>query len=172
MRTISIFCKSIVILLVAGLSINKATAQTTNIEQITKVYDITPSGSLHIKSERSDIEILKWDRNEVKVVGELTYKGDGSQEDFNKLLNAFKNMNVESSKDVVKLDLILIVSAVSHNMTPSRKMVTETVLCNGDKISINAINIKTAYTIWMPETLALYIDNKNGNLKIEKELRK
>lgn len=168
MKILNFYCKSIVILLFAELSVNTVAAQTTRKEQITKVYAINPTGKLQITSARSDIEILMWDRNEVKVTGELAYKDGDNREDIDKLLNAFKNMDTKSSNDVLKLDLKLIVSAVSHNNTPSRKIVTTTILCNGDTISINAINIKTAYMIWIPENLAIYVDSKDGKVKIEK----
>ena len=177
MKTLNFYCKTIVILLFAGLSMNTVTAQTkkkeqVKKEQVIKIYEITPSGKFQLTSSGSDIEILVWDRNEVKITGELAYKDGDNKEDRDKLLNAFKNMDAQSSNDVLKLDLKLILSAVSHNNTPSSKMVTTTVLCNGDTISINAINIKTAYTIWIPENLAIYIDSKNGKLKIDEKLRK
>ena len=148
MRTISIFCNFIVFLLFTGLSIHPVAAQTVKTE---KVYDITPLGSLHITSGRSNIEILTWDRNEVKVVSELTFKGIGNKEDVNKLFDAFKNMNSESSKNVLKLNQNLIVSVSS---TGKLKKV-ETKLYNGDKISIDANNnnIKIVHTIWIPASL-------------------
>ena len=172
MKTLKFYCKLFVIMLFAGLFINVVAAQTAKKEQVTKVYEIDPTGKLQIISVGSDIEIFAWDRDEVQVTGELTYKESDNKEDIDKLLNAFKNMDAQLSNDVLKLDLKLIVSAISHNNTLSRKMVTTTVLCNGDKISINAINIKTAYTIWIPENLVLYIDSKDGKLEIEEKLRK
>lgn len=149
MRTISFFCKSVVILLLAVLTINIVTAQTTRTEN---VYDMNPVGSLYIISGRSNLEILTWDRNEVKIVGELTYKGNDNKEDITKLLNAFKNMKDESSKDVLKLNLNPIVGMTINNKS-FLKSETMTVLNNNDKISIDANNVQTVYTVWIPATL-------------------
>ena len=144
MRTISFFCKPVVILLFAVLSTHPFAAQTTRTENI---YGINPAGSLHIISSKSNLKILTWDRNEVKIVGELTYQGNDNKEDITKLLHAFKNMKDESSKDVLRLSMNPI-----EGMTIKNKK-TMTVLNNGDKISIDANNVKIAYTIWIPTIL-------------------
>ena len=159
------FCNAVIILFFAGLSTSTLVAQTTRKEQITKVYDIFPSGSLVLSSVRSDIEILTWDSNEVKVMGELTYEDDGNKEDIGKLLNAFRNMNAESSKDVLKLNLNLIQSS-STNSKLFRKAETTTILYDGNKISMDASKIKTTYTIWIPASLSVKVDSKYGKLKM------
>jgi len=167
MRTVSLFCKSVVILMVAGLSMNVVTAKTVKKEIVTKVYGINSSGSLQIIATlSSNIEILTWDRNEVKVISKLTYDGNENKDDIDKLLNAFKSMKAQSSKDVLNLNFDLIVSAISHNKNPSRTIETTTELCNGDKISINASNIQTDYTIWIPATLSVKAESKFGKLKM------
>ena len=110
MKATSFFCNYFVILLFTVMSTNIAVAMTTKKETLTKVYDVSPSGSLDLSSSRSNVEILTWEQNEVKIVGELTFEGDGDKEDIDKLLNAFKNMSAESSKDVLSMNLSLVVS--------------------------------------------------------------
>ena len=172
MKTLKFYSKSIVILLFAGLSISTVAAQTTKTEQVTKVYEITPTGSLHfISGSRSNVEILTWDRNEVKVVGELTYGGIDNKEDLDKLLNAFKNMDAQSSKDALKLNLNLIVSSMFKSGGVFKKGESLIVLSNGDKItSFTSFgvqnNIETTYTIWIPATLSVKAESKFGKLKM------
>ena len=165
MKTKKIFCNSAVILFLAGLSIHSVSAQTTKKEQVTKVYNIAPTEMFSLTSGRSEIEILTWDKNEIKITGDLTYKDEVNKEDIEKLLKAFKNLNVETSKNVLKLNLDLIKSSV-HNINPFRKSRITTTLHNGDEISLDAKNIKTVYTIWIPETLTVQANVKFGKLKM------
>ena len=172
MKTINLFCNSIVILLLAGLSMNSVVAQTTRKETVTKVYDISPSGKLDLASTfnpfgyLSNIEILTWDRNEVKIVGELTYEDDGNKEDVVKLLNAFKNVNAESSKNVLKLNLNLVKSVIVGNIFRKYNIYVfhddETTPVDEKKMK----KIKTAYTIWIPATLNVNVDSRFGKLKM------
>ena len=167
MKTISLFFKFAVILLFAGLSLNTAVAQTEKKNRLEMVYDISPSGSLMIPSVTgSNIEILTWDRNEVKIIGEMTYEGNGSKEDINKLLYAFNNMTAESSKDALTLNLNPIVSAYLKKRS-FRKSDLMIVLYNGDETSTLVANhIKTFCTIWIPATLDVKIDSKFGKIKM------
>ena len=173
MKTISLLYKFVVILLFAGLSVNTVVAQTEKKERVEKVFDISPSGSLIIPSVfRQEIEILTWERNEVKVVGELSYEDDDNKEDVNKLLDAFgKSISAKLSKDVLNLDLKLIKSSdyrVTRSFFGINTTVTDygTVLYNGDNISITANNIKISYTIWIPATLNVKIESRYGKLKM------
>ena len=153
MRTISFFYRYVVILLFAVLTTNIVVAQTTRTEN---VYVMNPTGSLHIISGKSNLEIMTWDRNEVKIVGELTYRENDNKEDITKLLNAFKNIKDESSKDVLKLNLNPIIGMVGVSQKSFFKSKPEfmTVLNNGDKISkIDDNNVKIVYTIWIPAIL-------------------
>jgi len=167
MKTMCFFRNYVLILLLAGLSVNMGTAQITRKESVEKVYDISPSGSLILSSNRANIEILTWDRNEVKIVGELTYKGVDNMEDIESLFKAFKSMDAESSKNVLKLNLTLIVSS-SNVKTGLFRSAIASVLCNGDIIISTKVekNIETNYTIWIPETLDVNVNNKFGKLKI------
>ncbi|MDR0794623.1 MAG: hypothetical protein LBE79_00985 [Tannerella sp.] len=166
MKTLKLFCNSLVILLFAGLSINTVAAQTTKKETVTKVYDISQSGNLDLSSHRSQIEILTWDRNEVKVTGELTYEDDGNKEDIAKLLNAFKSMNAESSsRNILKLNLNLIKSSSNNVRIFGRPEIT-TILYNDEKTTIDANKINVDYTIWIPATLAVKVDSRFGKLKM------
>ena len=165
MKTINLFCKSVVILLFAGLSMNTVVAQTTKKETVTKVYDISPSGSLEITSRSANVEILTWDRNEVKVTGEITYAGNDNKEEIAKLLNAFKNIDAESSRNVLNLNLYPIKSSGSYK-TLFRKAENITILNNGDKILIDANKVKFTYTIWIPATLNVKADCSFGKLKM------
>ena len=160
MKTLSIIFKSVVILLLAGWSMIVVSAQTEKKEIVTKVYEINPSGSLQIISSRSNIKILTWDKNEVKVVGELTYEGIENQEDIDKILNAFKNMNVESSKDLLMINLSLI--PVKIALTNKNSL-----FFNRDKSSSIIPNyIIPTYTIWIPETLSVIVDSKYEKLEM------
>ena len=166
MKTINLFCNLIVILLFTGLSMNPVVAQTTKKENVTKVYGISQSGNLDITSSfGTNIEILTWDRNEVKVVSELTYEDGNNKDDIDKLLNAFKNMSAESSRNALKLNLILIKSS-SHNGRAFRRSENTTILYNDDKTSLDGSKIKTTYTIWIPETLNVKADSKFGKIKM------
>jgi len=165
MKTIKLFCNSVVILLFAGLTMNTVVAQTTKKETVTKVYDISPSGSLNISSGSSNIEILTWDRNEVKVEGELTYEDNGKSEDVAILLDNFKNMSAESSRNVLILNLDLI-KCTCNSKTLFNKEKISTILNNGAKTSLDGNKIKTAYTIWIPVTLNVKVDSKFGKMKM------
>ena len=165
MKTINLFCKSVVILLFAGFTMNTVAARTTKKETVTKVYSITPSGNLDIVSSfGTNIEILTWGRNEVKVLSELTYEEGNNKDDIDKLLNAFKNMSAESSGNVLKLNLTLIKSSIQVGAFRLSK--TTTILYNDEKTSLDGNKIKTTYTIWIPENLNIKIDSKFGKLKI------
>ena len=165
MKALNLFSNSVVILLFAGLSISTVFAQTTKTETVTKVYDIPPSGSLYLTSYNANIEILTWDRNEVKVVGELTYKGKGSKEDIDILFNAFKSMDAESSKDVLNWKLTLIKSAYLKKSLFRKDLII--VLHNGDETSSMVANdIQPNYTIWIPATLNVKADIRLGKMKM------
>jgi len=144
---------------------NTVAARTTKKETVTKVYDISTSGRLELTSRSANIEILTWDRNEVKVTGEITYEGKGSEKDIDILFNAFKKMNAESSKEVLKLNLTLIKSAYMNKSLFRKELII--VLHNNDETSSMVANdIKTAYTIWIPSTLAINIDSRYGKIKM------
>ena len=172
MKTLNFYSKSIVILLFTGLFMNTVAAQTEKKEQVTKVYEMTPTGSLQFTSgSGSNVEILTWDRNEVKIVGELTYGDIDNKEDIDKILNAFKSMDAQSSKDVLKLNLKLIESSMFKSGGLFKKGESLIVLSNGDKIttfsSFGVQNkIETTYTIWIPATLSVKAECKFGKLKI------
>jgi len=165
MKAINLFCNSIVILLFAGLTMNTVVAQTTKKETVTKVYDISPSGSLDLSSRSSNIEILTWYRNEIKVVGELTYEDNGKSEDVAILLDNFKNMSAESSRNVLILNLDLIKCACNSKTLFNKEKITTT-LSDGSKTSLDGNKIKTTYTIWIPETITVKADSKFGKLKM------
>ena len=171
MKKFNLFCNYVVILLFAGLSIHPCIAQTTKKEHVEKVYAISPTGSLDVLSARSNVELLTWDRNEVKIVGELTYEGSDDKEDIAKLVNAFKNMSVESSYNVLKVNLILIKHTETSNFSIFgffSRVKTTTILHNDDKTSLNAnVNkIKTAYTIWIPATLNVKANSRFGKINM------
>ena len=167
MKTICIFYKSVVLLLFAGLLMNPVVAQKTRTEQMTKVYDISPSGTLILSANRADIEILTWDRNEVKIVGELTYEGDGEEDEINTIFNAFKNMSAISSKDTLTSNLHIIASAYSRKKSFLGATEIITVLCNGDETSTLVYNyINYSYKIWIPATIAINAKCHWGKLKM------
>ncbi|MDR2231642.1 MAG: hypothetical protein LBE56_00800 [Tannerella sp.] len=165
MKKLKVFCNAAVILLFAGLSVHTVVAQTTKKETITKVYGISQTGNLDLLSYSSYIEILTWDANEVKVTRELAYEDNGNREDIEKLLEAFKNMDAESSsKDLLKLKLNLVQSSQTNNFFLWSNY--KTVLCNGEVISMDANKIKVTYTIWIPSTLNVKVDSRFGKFKM------
>jgi len=176
MKTINFFINYVVILLLAG---NMVFAQAEKKEVVTKVYEISPTGSIHILqssnihgNNRFNIEIMTWDRNEVRVVSELTYNGIGKQEDIDKLLNVFKNMQAESSENELNLNLNLI-DCLCYSAMRSvfswlfRRNEINTVLSNGDRLtSVIAESIKTNHTIWIPASLSVNVNSRFGKLKM------
>lgn len=123
-----------------------------------KTYEISSSGNFSLNMFDSDVEIIVWDKNEVKIFGEIIFNG-GDKEDEDKLLKAFRGIEVNSSDNSLDINTEFIKSQVEI-MGVSSKIT----LKNGDKISIE--KVKSNYKIWMPSTLAFSLKSKYNKVKI------
>lgn len=124
-----------------------------------KTFTVSPTGNFSLNMYDSDLEIMVWDKNEVKVLGEIIFNG-GDKEDEDKLIKAFRNIEVNSSSNSLDINTEFIKSQVQI-MGVSTKITLKT----GDKISIE--KVKTNYKIWMPATLAFSLKSKYNKVKID-----
>ncbi len=124
-----------------------------------KTYEISSSGNFSLNMYDSDVEIIVWDKIEVKIFGEIIFNG-GDKEDEDKLLKAFRGIEVNSSANSLDINTEFIKSQVQI-MGVSSKITLKT----GDKISIE--KVKTNYKVWMPATLAFTLKSKYNKVKID-----
>jgi hypothetical protein len=123
-----------------------------------KTYNVSLTGAFSLSGYDSDIEIFVWDKPEVKVVGEMVYS-EGSKDDENKLLKAFKSIEAKTSSGSIILNTEFI---KSQEVFFGKSTIT---LSNGDKISLS--KVKTFFQIWMPPTMALDLKSKYNNVSIQ-----
>ena len=124
-----------------------------------KTFTVSPTGDFSLNMYDSDLEIMVWDKNEVKVFGEIIFNG-GDKEDEDKLIKAFRNIEVNSSSNSLDINTEFIKSQVQV-MGLSTKITLKT----GDKISIE--KVKTNYKVWIPANLAFSLKSKYNKIKID-----
>ncbi len=151
---------SSIILTILSTAIGTRLYASPNNDSFEKNFTINPSATLVIIGYSSDIELLTWDKNEMKVVGKITY-GEGSAEDINKLVSAFKDLDVKTSSKTISLNLNHFIKSLS-----AKNNKNTIVLSTGDKITIKGNNVKTSYKIWIPESLSLDINHRYGTTAI------
>ena len=156
------FYRLIIIMFVAG-SINLHAANNAEKKgYLDKTYHISASGNLNLSSTYSDIEIFTWDRNEVKITGELTYESV-NEEDARKLLDAFKNsIEAKTSNNSLELTSNLFEWTIKRIWFKSNVVMT---LNNGYEMPPGA-KIKTSYKLWIPESLSVTLNSKYGSVNM------
>ena len=133
-------------------------AESDGKSSVEKSISIDPSKTLAITARNSDVEILVWDKNELKISGEISY-GEGSNEDINKLVNAFKNIDVKTSNNSTDLNLNHFIKSSTIN---GKKHTI--VLTTGDEINIKDNKVNTSYKVWIPQNINLNVKQNYGSI--------
>jgi len=154
-------------LLFACQSTNKSFTQNEEKYYVEQIYDISSNGKLVLSSSYSDIKIQTWDKNEVKIYGEIIYY-DSVNKGTDTLLNIFKNIKAKSSKEKLELDLNIISNKGNSSYVISSLLKKIDKYFHKDKEStIDINNVKIAYTIWVPKNINIQVDSKYGKIEME-----
>lgn len=156
MKTIKpIFKLSVIaILILAGISDSSAQERKESFE---KSYKLSKTGEFSFSCYDTDLKINTWDKNEVKLRGEIIIDG-GKEEDQNKLIDIFKNPKSSESSNSLEIET---------NLTKSTIIIgpfIKTTLVDGQTIRVK--KYKAKYEIWMPKSAALNLKSKYNKIDI------
>lgn len=126
---------------------------------IDKNWNVASNDRLKIWVYDSDIRFNTWEKNEVRILGEIILEGINN-EDFEVLSTSYAELIDKSSG--TNIDTRLIESSKTSDLFGSK---TKIELYNGKKISVG--KIKISYQLWMPATMSLNLSSKYNNIKID-----
>ncbi|MGD9976457.1 MAG: hypothetical protein AB7S54_00790 [Bacteroidales bacterium] len=124
-----------------------------------KSFGVSATGNFSFMVYDSDVDIAVWDKNEVRIAGEIIVSG-GNKEDIARLISAFKNVEAKTSNGSLELNTEFYTSQVSV-----KNLYNSVVLKNGGKVSVD--NFKATYKLWMPASMALTLKSKYNKVNIE-----
>jgi len=151
----SIFRISIVILVLISNSLYAKVGDVS--DKFEKSFKISDSDKLELSMYDSDLQINTWANSEIKLTGDIVISG-GDKEDIEKLLNAFKNPEVNQGGGRIEID-----TRFSEGMITVLGIYKKLKLINGDNVSITSY--KANYTIWVPEKIAFKLISKYNSIK-------
>lgn len=159
MKNIVLISKIVVVLAIILLS-GTLLAQPKDLKiSIDKNWNVASNDRLKITFYDSDVKFSTWEKNEVRISGEIILEGINT-EDFKTLSTAVAELIDKSNG--TNIDTRLIESSKTSNLFGST---TKIELYNGEKISVG--KIKISYQLWMPATMSLNLSSKYNNLKID-----
>jgi len=128
-----------------------------NKQTFEKTFKIEPNGELEFSCYDTDLKINTWDKNEVKLKGEIIIEG-GSEDDRAKLFEVFKNPNISQSSNSLKIGTDLARSTLV--IGPFKRMT----LVDGKTIRVD--KYEASYTLWIPKNLSLELKSKYNDIYI------
>ena len=144
----------LVLFFMSGLNIYAAKEVTETFE---KSYKLNKTGEFTFSCYDTDLKINTWNKDEVKLTGEIIIEG-GKEEDQQKLTDIFKNPEVSSSANSLRIETNLAKSTIVVGFI---KTIT---LVNGEKIRVD--KYKASYELWVPESVAFNLKSKYNNIDI------
>jgi hypothetical protein len=156
MKTIKQISKILPVVFFLIFTVNMSIAQERK-ESLEKSYKLNSTGNFSFSCYDSDLKINTWQKDEVKLTGEITIKG-GDKEDQDKLIEMFNNPDVSQSSNSLSIKTNLAASTVIIGPFMS------TTLVNGKKIKVE--KFKVTYTLWVPESIGFYLKSKYNDIEI------
>ncbi|MGE0087880.1 MAG: hypothetical protein AB7S50_00210 [Bacteroidales bacterium] len=126
-------------------------------ESFDKSFSLSASGNFDFSCYDTDLKVNTWNKDEVKLVGEIIIKG-GDKEDQDKLIEVFKNPEITQSSNSLKI----VTNMVSNTIIIGP--ISTITLINGSKIKIDKYSAK--YTLWVPESIAFTLKSKYNDIEI------
>lgn len=126
-------------------------------ESFEKSYKLNKTGEFSFSCYDTDLKINTWDKNEVKLKGEIIIDG-GKKDDQQKLIDIFKNPKVSESANFLEIETDLAKNTII--VGPFKKIT----LVDGQTIRVN--KYKAKYELWMPKSAALKLKSKYNNIDI------
>lgn len=159
MKNVALISKIVVVLAIV-LTTGRLMAQPKDLKiNVDKNWNVLSNDRLKIIVYDSDIKFSTWEKNEVKISGEIILEGI-STEDFKTLSTAYAELIDKSSG--TNIDTRLIESSKRSDLFGTK---TKIELYNGEKITVG--KIKVNYQLWMPATMSLNLSSKYNNIKID-----
>lgn len=121
-----------------------------------KTYNLASTGEFTFSCYDTDLKVNTWNKNEVKIYGEIIIKG-GDADDQQKLIEVFKNPEVNQSSNILE---------IKTNIAKSTVMIgpfSKTTLVDGKTINVDKFEIK--YTLWIPESIAFNLKSKYNDIE-------
>jgi len=121
-----------------------------------KTYNLASTGEFTFSCYDTDLKVNTWNKNEVKIYGEIIIKG-GDADDQQKLIEVFKNPEVNQSSNILE---------IKTNIAKSTVMIgpfSKTTLVDGKTITVDKFEIK--YTLWIPESIAFNLKSKYNDIE-------
>lgn len=156
MKTIQQISKILFAVLIVIISANSVIAEDIK-ESFEETYGINATGEFSFSCYESDLKINTWDKNEIKLVGEIIIDSD-KKDDIDKLLDVFKNPKVIQSENQLNIKTDIAKNTIV--IGPVKKIT----LVNGKTIRID--KFKANYTLWIPKTINFELKSKYNNVDI------
>ncbi len=158
MKTLKQIFNIVLTFTIVGLTVGSINGQERK-EKFEKTFQIKAPGEFNFSCYDTDLKVNTWQKNEVKLMGEIMIKG-GDQKDQDELIEIFKNPEVSESTNSLSIETNMASSTVIFG--PFMKMT----LVNGKKVKIDKYTAK--YTLWIPESIAFSLKSKYNNIDIAK----
>jgi hypothetical protein len=156
MKTIKQISKILLAILILTSFVNDSFADERK-ETFEKTYKLKSTGNFDFSCYDSDLKINTWNKDEVKLTGEIVIQG-GKTEDQDKLIEVFANPEVSESSNSLKIETDMAKSTII--IGPIKKIT----LVNGKTIRVD--KYKANYTLWIPESVALKLKSKYNTIDI------
>lgn len=131
-------------------------AQFTETREITKRFKVTPDTRIELSNKYGKIDLKTWDKDSVVVDIDISVE-DKKLSKLNKSLDNI-DFNITSNQN-----LLIVRTLASENLGALEKefqKLKETVFQSSGNIEIN-------FTVWLPNTNNLKIENKFGDVSID-----
>ena len=132
-----------------------ANAQFTDTKEIRKSYAITPETQIEITNKYGKIDIKPWDKDSVKFLINIRVE----EKKLSKLEESIDEIDFEIRNSEHYLIMRTLVEKNKGALAREIKKFKETLLSSDG-------NIQVDYTVWMPDSNRLKIDNKFGDIYI------
>ena len=156
MKTIKQISKILLAAIIVITSLNYSNAQERK-ESFEQTYKLNKTGDFSFSCYDTDLKINTWDKDEVKLTGEIIIDG-GKEDDQEKLIKIFKNPKVSESANSLEIETNLAKNTII--IGPFKKIT----LVDGQTIRVN--KYKAKYELWMPKSAALHLKSKYNNIEI------
>jgi hypothetical protein len=156
MKTIRQISKILLAAAIIATAINTSIAQERK-ESFEKTFKLNKTGEFTFSCYDTDLKINTWDKDEVKLAGEIIVDG-GKKEDQQKLIDVFENPKISESANSLEIETNLAKNTII--IGPFKKIT----LVDGQTIRVD--KYKAKYEVWMPKTAALNLKSKYNNIDI------
>nr|WP_321358502.1 DUF4097 family beta strand repeat-containing protein [uncultured Draconibacterium sp.] len=145
--------------IIAGLLVFLApllvNAQFTDTKEIRKSYAITPETQIEITNKYGKIDFKNWDKDSVKFLINIRVE----EKKLSKLEESIEEIDFDITNSEHYLIVRTVVEKNKSTLGREIKKFKETLL-NSDG------NIQVDYTVWLPDSNRLKVDNKFGDIYI------